>query len=163
MHASKSTAAAPDLTASLPTVICHSLGSGLTALLAHELAIDGFRLAIGPHTKTAWELGVDVILLERDPVDPQDLIDDVRRCCPGARMISVVTIGGVTIVHAFAGVPRASDLERLRILAAAVRRAARSAATTPATAAAETPCCRPDDSSSAPTGTGDELPPRGVV
>jgi hypothetical protein len=149
MHASKSTRAVRDITASLPTVVCHGLGARLTALLAHELTVDDFRVAVAVDATAARRLNLDVVLLERDPLVPQDLINDARRCCPGARLISVFTVAAVTIVHTFVDVPRALDVERLRVLAAAVRRATRSAA-------ADTTCCRRDDTSSASAGARDE-------
>jgi hypothetical protein len=144
MHA-KPPRAATDNTASLPTVICHNLGSRLTGFLAHELATERFHIAIASDASAAADRSLDAVLLERDHFDPQGVIDDVRRYVPAAHIISIVTVGVVTIVHAFVSVPRAVDLERLRVLAAAVRRAARSAATAPATS------CRPHDSAS-PSG-----------
>jgi hypothetical protein len=129
MHASRSTTRLIELTASCPTVICHWSGAGLTGCLAQELAAAGFRPALASDAVAGGDLGFDVSVLERDQLDTQRLIDDVRRSFPTARMVSIVTIGAVTIVHAFVDVPRTSDLERLRALAAAVRRAARLAAT----------------------------------
>ena len=154
MHANKSIDAAPSISGSLPTVICHTEGRRLTGLLAHELATEGFDLATASDVGTTGEHAVDVLLLERDHVDAQSVIDEVRRYFPAARVISIVTIGVVTIVHAFVSVPRATDLERLRVLAASVRRATRRAAM-----AADATGCRHDDSSSPRVAPSDERLP----
>jgi hypothetical protein len=127
MHAKKSVHAAPNVSGLLPTVICHTEGRRLSGLLAHELTTEGFHLATASDVGAAREHAVDVLLLERDHVDAQGVIDDVRQYFPAARVISLVTIGAVTIVHSFVSVPRATDLESLRLLAASVRRAARRA------------------------------------
>src|SRR5688572_27068580 len=123
MHANKSVHAVPNVSGSLPTVICHTEGRRLTGFLAHELATDGFRLATASDIGAAAENAVDVVLLERGHVDTQSVIDDVRRYFPAVRVVSIVTIGLVTIVHAFLSVPRATERECLRVLAASVRRA----------------------------------------
>jgi hypothetical protein len=108
----------------LPAVILHTQGCRLTGFLAHELAASRFQLAIPCDPDAVAPHDFDVMIVERDHIDPRGVIDDVRSYFPEARIISIVTIGAVMIVQAFATVPRAADLERLRVLAAGVRRAA---------------------------------------
>jgi hypothetical protein len=118
----------------LPAVILHAQGRRLTARLAQELAAQGFAVASAFDVGSVAAEGLDVILAERDDIDPQGLSDDLRRYYPATRMVSIVTIGAVMIVQAFAGVPGATDLQRLRSLAAGIRGATGNAGT--ATAAA---------------------------
>lgn len=113
----------------MPTVILHAQGGQVSGLLASELAIDGFDLAIAADPGAVVDHDVDVIVAERQHIDPRGLIDDIRRYFPEARLVSIATIGTVTIAHAFAGVPRANELERLRTLASGVRRAAKAGTT----------------------------------
>lgn len=120
----------------LPAVILHAQGRRLTAALAEALTADKFALAIGSDVSAVAMESFDVIVAERDHVDAQDIIDDLRRCFPATRMVSIVTIGAVTIVQAFAIIPRAPDVERLRTLAASIRRAIASAAPAMAKASA---------------------------
>lgn len=112
---------------SAPIVIAHTQGSTLTELLAQELATAGFRLAIGAEPDIVSEQDVDVVITPRQQTDAGALIDDVRRHCPRTRIVSIVTVGEVIVVHAFASAPPVSQRDRLRDLAASIRRAIRSA------------------------------------
>jgi len=107
-----------------PALVLHTQGSGLTAVLAREIVSIGLRYSIAADaTCVDARAAVDVIVLERDSIDAQAVIDDTRRRFPSTHIVSMVRVNDVVILHAFARLPRSVDLERLRTIAAAVRRA----------------------------------------
>jgi hypothetical protein len=107
----------------LPTVIVHTEGETFAAPLAEELGADGFRLAAGPDPRTIDLDAFDVIVAEQREIDARSAIDEVRTWAPEVRLVSVVKLDAVLVVQAFVRIPGADDLERLRVVAAAVRRA----------------------------------------
>ena len=118
----------PHIATSFPTLILHTQGSELSDVLAHELAAAGFRLAIASDAGIVCDQGFEVVIARRDRLDTSGIIDEVRRYFPGTRIVSIVTVGEVTVVHAFASVPPAAERDRLRGLAVSVRKAVRNAA-----------------------------------